>query len=80
MQKNHLTYPDISSSAVVTDGYWIQRISYPNNEYDYNNSYIPTAYQKSATNYSKRETYGLWWSLAGDGQTLSKGYTPSNKI
>jgi hypothetical protein len=73
-----LTYPDVSSSAVVTDGTWIQRISYPNNEYSYNQKNMPTTYQSTSASYSKREGLGVWWSLAGQDKTLSKGYTPTN--
>jgi hypothetical protein len=75
-----LTYPQVSSSAIVTDGCWIQRISYPNNEYDYNSNNMPSAYQKGGANYAKRESYGVWWSLAGDGGTFKKGTAPANKF
>jgi hypothetical protein len=73
-----LTYPDVSSSAVVTDGNWIQRISYPTNEYSYNEDNMPTAYKSSSSNYAKREQYGVWWSLCGQDQTLPQVYTPAN--
>lgn len=73
-----LTYPDVSSSSVVTDGDWIQRISYPNNEYLYNNKNMPASYQSTSSYYSKREQYGVWWSLCGQDKTLSKGYTATN--
>lgn len=75
-----LTYPQVTANALVTVGNWIQRISYPDNEYDYNNSNIPSTFQKSSSNYAKREQYGVWWSLAGDGKTYAKGTTPANNF
>lgn len=73
-----LTYPDVSSNALVTNGSWIQRISYPINEYRYNESNMPANYKTGSASYSKREGLGVWWSLAGQDKTLSKGYTPTN--
>ncbi len=76
----NLTCPTASSSALVNDGNWIQRIAYPNNEYENNNKNIPSNFQSSSSNYAKREQYGVWWSLAGDGKTYAKGTTPANNF
>lgn len=73
-----LTYPDVSSSAVVTDGNWIQRISYPINEYTFNEANMPANYKSSSSFYSKREEKGVWWSLCGQDKTYTKSSVPAN--
>jgi len=73
-----LTYPDVSSNAVVANGNLIQRISYPNNEYLYNQTNMPATYQSSSAFYPLREQYGVWWSLCGQDKTFANGTTPSN--
>ncbi|MCI1779918.1 MAG: SusD/RagB family nutrient-binding outer membrane lipoprotein [Bacteroidales bacterium] len=75
-----LDYPEVSSSASVQDGNWIQRISYPFNEYSYNDSNIPEKYRKGSSSYTYREQYGVWWSLCGKDNTLPKDYVPQNKF
>jgi len=78
---DNLTYPQsISGSALVANGNWIQRLSYPNSEYANDADNIPTDYKSGATNYDKREQYGVWWSLAGDGKTYAKGTAPANNF
>jgi len=78
---DNLTYPQsISGSALVVNGNWIQRLSYPNSEYSNDADNIPADYKSGATKYDKREQYGVWWSLAGDGKTYAKGTTPANNF
>jgi len=74
-----LVYPQfINGSGLVSSGNWVQRLSYPNSEYENDADFIPSDYKSSSSKYAKREQYGLWWSLAGEGNTLAKGYTPNN--
>lgn len=73
-----VNYPGTSSSALVQSGNVIQRLSYPDNAYDYDEEHIPSEYQSGGSKYSYREQYGVWWSLAGDGGTFAYGTKPNN--
>ena len=73
-----VNYPGTNTTALVQSGNVIQRISYPDNAYNYDNDNIPADYQKSGSKFQYREQYGVWWSLAGDGGTISSTSTPNN--
>ena len=78
---DNLSYPAyINGSSLVTDGNWIQRISYPNSEYSDDAANIPTDYKVGGSKYAKREQYGLWWSLPGEGNVWTKTSVPANKF
>jgi len=70
-----LTYPSVSASSGVSVGNIIQRIPYPENEYNTNASNIPAAFKDyNAKNMEK----GIFWSLGGDGGTQSATAAPKN--
>ncbi len=73
-----VSYPILSPNAQVQDGNLIQRMSYPDNEYNYNGANIPADYQKGGSKYTYRGQFGLYWSQAGEGNTLSKDTQPNN--
>ena len=69
------TYPAVSSSSGVSVGNIIQRIPYPQNEYNTNASNIPSEFSDySAKNMEK----GISWSLNGAGATQSATAAPKN--
>jgi len=71
-------YPKLRDGALVEDGNLIMNLSYPDNEYNYNETSMPADYQKTGSKFAKREQYGVWWSLAGKGNTYKAKQTPSN--
>ncbi len=69
-----LTYPAVSASSGVSVGNIIQRIPYPQNEYNTNAGNIPSEFSDyNAKNMEK----GIIWSLKGTG-TQSATTAPSN--
>ncbi len=70
-----LTYPQVSASSGVSVGNIIQRIPYPQNEYNTNAGNIPSEYSDyNAKNMEK----GLVWSLNGENKTQSATTAPKN--
>ena len=71
-----LTYPAVSASSGVSVGNIIQRIPYPQNEYNTNAGNIPSEFSDyNAKNMEK----GIFWSLNGTG-TQSASTAPNNKF
>ena len=71
-----LTYPAVSASSGVSVGNIIQRIPYPQNEYNTNAGNIPSEFSDyNAKNMEK----GISWSLNGSG-TQSATAAPNNKL
>ena len=71
-----LTYPAVSASSGVSVGNIIQRIPYPQNEYNTNAGNIPSEFSDyNAKNMEK----GISWSLNGTG-TQSATTAPNNKL
>ncbi len=70
-----LTYPQVSASSGVSVGNVIQRIPYPQNEYNTNATNIPDAYKDyNAKNMEK----GIFWSLKGENGVLKAAEAPVN--
>ena len=70
-----LTYPAVSASSGVSVGNIIQRIPYPQNEYNTNAVNIPAEFKDyNAKNMEK----GISWSLGGDNKTQSATAHPKN--
>ena len=70
-----LTYPAVSASSGVSVGNIIQRIPYPQNEYNSNAVMIPSEFSDyNAKNMEK----GLVWSLGGENKTQSATTAPKN--
>ncbi len=70
-----LTYPAVSASSGVSVGNIIQRIPYPQNEYNTNAGNIPSEFSDyNAKNMEK----GISWSLNGAGATQSATTAPKN--
>lgn len=70
-----LTYPQVSASSGVSVGNIIQRIPYPENEYNTNKGNIPSEFSDyNAKNMEK----GLAWSLNGENKTQSATAAPKN--
>jgi hypothetical protein len=70
-----LTYPAVSASSGVNVGNIIQRIPYPQNEYNTNAGNIPEDHKDyNAKNMEK----GLFWSLNGEGGTQNIKTLPKN--
>ena len=70
-----LTYPAVSASSGVNVGNIIQRIPYPENEYNTNAGNIPADHSDyNAKNMEK----GIFWSLNGEGETQSATASPKN--
>ena len=70
-----LTYPAVSASSGVSVGNIIQRIPYPQNEYNTNAGNIPADH---ADYNAKNMEKGISWSLNGDGKTQSATAAPKN--
>jgi hypothetical protein len=68
------TYPTIHPSSLVTDGNIVQRIPYPDNEYNTNKAMMPSKYQ----NGDRDQQSNLYWALGGEGKTQSKSTLPKN--
>ena len=69
-----LTYPTIHPSSLVTSGNIVQRIPYPDNEYNTNASMMPSKYQGG----TRDQQSNLYWALGGEGNTQSKNTAPKN--
>lgn len=69
-----LTYPTIHPSSLVTSGNIVQRIPYPDNEYNTNASMMPSKYQGG----TRDQQSNLYWALGGEGNTQSKSTAPKN--
>ena len=69
-----LTYPTIHPSSLVTPGNIVQRIPYPDNEYNTNAAMMPTKYQ----NGTRDQQSNLYWALGGEGNTQSSSKVPNN--
>ena len=70
-----LTYPAVSASSGVSVGNIIQRIPYPQNEYNTNAGNIPADHSDyNAKNMEK----GIFWSLNGENGTQSANAAPKN--
>jgi MFS family permease len=63
-----LTYPAVSASSGVSVGNIIQRIPYPQNEYNTNAVNVPAEY---ADYNAKNMEKGISWSLGGENKTQS---------
>ena len=70
-----LTYPAVSASSGVSVGNIIQRIPYPQNEYNTNAVNVPAEY---ADYNAKNMEKGISWSLKGEGGTQSATTAPKN--
>ena len=70
-----LTYPAVSASSGVSVGNIIQRIPYPQNEYNTNAGNIPADH---ADYNAKNMEKGIFWSLKGEGGTQSATAAPKN--
>ena len=70
-----LTYPTVSPSSGVSVGNIIQRIPYPQNEYNTNAANIPAEF---ADYNAKNMEKGLSWSLNGENKTQSATTAPAN--
>ena len=69
-----LTYPTIHPSSLVNSGNIVQRIPYPDNEYNTNASMMPSKYQGG----TRDQQSNLYWALGGEGNTQSKSTAPKN--
>lgn len=69
-----LTYPTIHPSSLVTPGNIVQRIPYPDNEYNTNAAMMPTKYQSG----TRDQQSNLYWALGGEGNTQSSSKVPNN--
>lgn len=69
-----LSYPTIHPSSLVSDGNIVQRIPYPDNEYNTNSSMMPAKYQGG----TRDQQSNLYWALGGEGNTQSKNTAPKN--
>ena len=70
-----LTYPAVSASSGVSVGNIIQRIPYPQNEYNTNAGNIPAEF---ADYNAKNMEKGISWSLGGENKTQSATAAPKN--
>ena len=70
-----LTYPAVSASSGVSVGNIIQRIPYPQNEYNTNAGNVPAEF---ADYNAKNMEKGIVWSLGGENKTQSATAAPKN--
>ena len=70
-----LTYPAVSASSGVSVGNIIQRIPYPQNEYNTNAINVPAEF---ADYNAKNMEKGISWSLGGENKTQSATASPKN--
>lgn len=73
-----VNYPGVIASSLVEDGNIVQRISYPDNVYNYECENIPEDYRPGGSKNRYRMQYGMFWSQAGKDGTYGKDATPSN--
>lgn len=69
-----LSYPTIHPSSLVTPGNIVQRIPYPDNEYNTNVGNMPSKYQDG----TRDQQSNLYWALGGEGNTQSRTTAPKN--
>jgi hypothetical protein len=69
-----LSYPTIHPSSLVTAGNIVQRIPYPDNEYNTNADMMPAKYQGG----TRDQQSNLYWALGGEGNTQSKDRVPNS--
>lgn len=69
-----LTYPTIHPSSLVGEGNIVQRIPYPDNEYNTNSAMMPSKYQGG----TRDQQSNLYWALGGEGNTQSKSSAPKS--
>ena len=68
------TYPTIHPSSLVASGNIVQRLPYPDNEYNTNASMMPSKYQSG----TRDQQSNLYWALGGEGATQSKDKAPNS--
>ena len=68
------TYPTIHPSSLVTAGNIVQRIPYPDNEYNTNATMMPQKYQGG----TRDQQSNLYWALGGEGKTQSSSVVPNS--
>ena len=73
-----INYAGTSAAALVQSGNTIQRLSYPDNAYDYDMEHIPADYKAGGKCHTYRMQHGVWWSYAGENGTFASTTTPSN--
>ena len=67
-----LTYPTIHPSSLVDEGNIVQRIPYPDNEYNNNAAMMPDKYKDG----TRDQQSNLWFANGGPGNTQSKNKQP----
>jgi len=78
MQAGDINYPGVIASSLVQDGNVIQRISYPDNVFNYEADNMPEDYKAGAAKNQYRMQYGMFWSYAGKGGVFAKTTVPNN--
>jgi hypothetical protein len=68
------TYPTIHPSSLVSNGNIVQRIPYPDNEYNTNATMMPAKYKDG----TRDQQSNLYWALGGEGNTQAKNKAPKN--
>ena len=64
----------MAENWVVANGNIVQRIPYPDNEYNTNATMMPTKYQDG----TRDQQSNLYWALGGEGATQSSSRVPNN--
>jgi len=70
-----ISYPDVSSSAKVANGNWVERVCYPNNEHDYNSASMPATLNSYSTDMMD---VCNWWAQKNSSGHWAKGAKPDN--
>ena len=70
------TYPTIHPSSLVSAGNIVQRIPYPDNEYNTNVDNMPAKYKDG----TRDQQSNLYWALGGEGKTQNKTTAPNNGL
>lgn len=68
-------YVNVSSSATVANGNWVERLRYPNNEHDNNAKNLPAGYKTYA---SDRMDKCVWWAQHNASGVFPITMTPKN--
>ena len=69
-----MTYPTIHPSSRVVEGNIVQRIPYPDNEYNTNAGMMPSKYQDG----TRDQQGNLYWALGGEGNVQKRDESPRN--
>ena len=69
-----LTYPTIHSASLVSEGNIIQRIPYPDSEYENNSNNMPAEYRGG----TRSQQNNLFWANGGKDATQSRYSAPKN--